>query len=87
MSKLKEKLTAAMSLPKEIALDLPVVTATGRGEVTVENYKNLMEFTETQIRIRTRDGVITVEGESLTLQQITTEILHITGRIGGVAWS
>jgi len=87
MQKLKEKLTAAMSLPKEIALDLPVVTATGRNELTVENYKNLIEFAETEIRIRIRDGVITVQGEGLILQQVTTEILHVSGKIGGVVWS
>ena len=83
MPSIKEKLTAAMSLPKEIALDLPVITATGRGELTVENFKNLTEFTETEIRIRTKDGTITVAGEGLTLKQVTTEMLHISGRIGG----
>jgi len=87
MQKLKEKVTSALSLPKEIALDLPIVTATGRGELVIENYKNLLEFAETQIRIRTREGIITVEGERLTLQQITTENLLVVGYIVSISYA
>ena len=86
MLNIKEKMANAMSLPKEIALDLTVVTSTGRGEVTVENYKNLLEFAETQIRIRTREGVIIIVGERLTLQHITTENLLILGRIASISY-
>ena len=75
-----------MSLPKEVALDLPVVLATGRGEITIENYKNLIEFTDQIIRIRTKEGVIKIEGERLILRQITSESLLITGRVSGILY-
>ena len=87
MLNIKEKMTNAMSLPKEIALDLPVLTTTGRGEVSIENYKNLLEFSETQIRIRTREGTITIQGERLILQQITTENLLIIGRVANISYT
>jgi len=86
MQKLKEKMTSALSLPKEIALDFPVVTATGRGELVVENYKNLLEFADAKIRIRTSESIITIEGERLTLQQITTENLSVAGRIVSISY-
>jgi len=86
MQNLKEKMATALSLPKEIALDMPVITTTGRGELSIENYKSLLEFTETKIRIRTRAGVVIVEGERLTLKQITAENLLITGRVAGVSY-
>ena len=86
MQKFKEKVASALALPKEIALDLPVVTATGRGELTIENYKNLLEFADTQIRIRTREGTITVTGEHLVLRQITTENLLVAGRIVSILY-
>jgi len=76
-----------LSLPKEIALDLPILMATGRGELNIENYKNLLEFTDTSIRIRTKDGVVTVEGGGLCLRQITTENILISGRISGILYS
>ena len=87
MSGVKEKLSNMLSLPKEIALDLPILMATGRGELNIENYKNLLEFTDTSIRIRTKDGVVTVEGGGLCLRQITTENILISGRISGILYS
>jgi len=80
----KEKIANSLSLPKEIALDLPLITATGHSEVAIENYKNLLEFSDTRIRIRTKEGVLTIEGERLLLRYVTTENLLITGRIMGI---
>jgi len=87
MRKVKEKLTNILSVPKEVALDLPVLFVTGRGEVNVENYKNLMEFTDKKIRLRTRDSIVTIEGEGLILRQVTTENVLVAGKITGILYS
>ena len=84
--KVKEKLTHALALPKEIALDMPLIIATGRGELNIENYKSLLEFSETKIRVHTSAGLLCVEGNGLLLRQMTTENLIITGRISGIYW-
>jgi len=86
MKKIRERLAVQLSLPKEIALNLPLITIVGRGEMVIENYKNLAEFSDTQVRVRTSDGLITVQGERLNLQQITSENLLISGRISGVLY-
>jgi len=86
MPAVREKLSNSLSLPKEITLDLPVLMATGRNELSIENYKNLIEFTDKLIRIRTKDSNIAIEGEGLTLRQITTENILITGRISGILY-
>jgi len=87
MQKIKEKVVSSLSLPKEIALDMPVVQATGRGELLIENYKNLLEFTDTKIRARVKDYFITIEGERLALMQITSENLLINGMINSIVYS
>jgi len=87
LRKIKESITSFLSLPKEIALDLPLLTATGRNEVTIENYKNLIEFTETKIRIRTRDGAMTIEGQNLKLRQITTENVLVSGLVSKIDYT
>jgi len=87
MRGIKEKMTAVLSLPKDIVLDMPLVTAMGRGEINIENYKNLLEFTETMVRVSTKDGNMTIEGERLSLRQITTENLLISGRITGIFYT
>jgi sporulation protein YqfC len=84
--KVKEKLTNALSLPKEIALDMPLIIATGRGELAVENYKNLLEFSETKIRIHTSSGLLTIEGTRLHMKQITSENVFIEGNISSIYW-
>jgi len=87
LRKIKEKFTNILSVPKEVALDLPVLFVTGRGEVNIENYKNLMEFTDKKIRLRTRDSIVTIEGEGLILRQVTTENVLIVGKITGILYS
>jgi len=83
----REKMTSLLALPKEITLDMPLVMATGRGEVNVENYKNLLQFTDKHVRLGTKEGVMTIEGERLSLKQITTENILIGGRITGIKYS
>jgi len=87
MRSVKEQVASFLSLPKEVALDLPLVMATGRGEVNIENYKNLLEFTETKIRVRTREGTMTIEGERLKLRQVTTENVLVSGLISGIKYT
>ena len=86
MLNLRERAANFFSLPKEVALDLPLLTATGRGELSIENYKNLLEFSAEKIRIRTRDGIVDVTGEGLMLKQITSENVLVTGKISGVSF-
>jgi sporulation protein YqfC len=87
MRNVKEKMAGFFSLPKEIALDLPLLMATGRNEVNIENYKNLLEFSEKKIRVRTKDGIMTIEGERLKLRQITTENVLVSGLITGILYT
>jgi len=83
---MREKMTNLLSLPKEIALNLPLILATGRNEINIENYKNLIEFTDTKIRIQTSVGAFSIEGQSLNLKQITTEHILVTGKISSMNW-
>ena len=84
--RVKEKMTDLLSLPKEIALNLPLIMATGQDEINIENYKTLVEFTDTKIRIHTSIGMLTIEGQKLKLKQITTEHVLITGNIKKIHW-
>lgn len=86
MADMKEKLTTIFSLPKEIALDLPIIMATGQNELNIENYKTLLEFTDKKIRIRIKDNIVTIDGDNLSLKQVTTENILISGRIMGITY-
>jgi sporulation protein YqfC len=78
---IKEKIANLLTLPKEITLNLPLVVLTGRQERDIENYKGLLELTDTKIRVRTKIGLLVAEGHRLRLKQMTTENLLLIGDI------
>jgi len=81
---LREKIASALSLPGEIIMNVPLVSVMGKNEVNVENYKNLLEFTEEQIRINTTTGILKIEGRKLYIKRITSENILISGAIGNI---
>lgn len=78
---IKEQLTELLALPKEIILNLPQIILTGSGELSIENYKSIIEYTESKVRINTNSGVLLVEGNGLGLKQITAEHIIVVGNI------
>ena len=58
-----------LDLPKEVVLDLPLVSMVGQDEVTVENHKGLLEYSAETIRIATGAGRLLLTGEGLELKQ------------------
>ena len=77
----KLKFADLLGLPKEITLNLPLVILTGRRELDIENYKGILEYTETKIRINTRAGLLVAEGNKLCLTQLTAENVKLRGDI------
>lgn len=71
-------------MPKEILLDLPLITIVGSKEMSIENFKGIVEYTDDCIRVNTGAGVLKVQGRKLLLKQITSEIINISGVIKSV---
>jgi len=78
---LKEKMAELLELPKEIVLDLPKITMFGNKNLIVENYKGIIEYDNSRIRVNTGKGIIRVTGEGLIIKEITSEDLMIDGEI------
>ena len=76
------KITSALELPKEVMMNLPLITLIGKEDITVENYKSLLEYSEERIRINTSAGILRIEGKKLVLKQITSDNIVIAGNIG-----
>jgi len=68
-------------LPKEIVLNLPLISVVGNQELNVENYKSVMEYSEEIVRINTSCGVLKVEGRKLVLRHMTSEVVTISGTL------
>ena len=83
---IKQTLTNMLDLPKEITMNLPLISIIGNEELFIENYKGVIEYTEEKIRVNTACGVLKIDGRKLFLKQITAESITITGNIGGLEY-
>ena len=81
LKKLKEKAVFVSKMPKDITLGLPLITMAGNIEITVENFKGIIEYSDETIRIKVKNGIVAIEGSKLFLTQVTSEIINITGTI------
>lgn len=78
---LKKKVTDMLELPKEIVLNLPLISMIGNEEMHIENYKGILEYDAERIRIYTGNGILKLEGRGLHLKTMTTEEIIIKGAI------
>lgn len=78
---LKEKLTEMLELPKEIVLNVPKLTMIGNKDIVIENYKGIVEYDESRVRINTGIGVIKITGDRMAIREITSEDIMVIGNI------
>ncbi len=78
---LKEKVTEILELPKEVILDLPKITLVGAGNLILENYKGIIEYSEERVRINTSIGIVKITGSRLVIKEITSEDIMVDGDI------
>ncbi|MGB8453725.1 MAG: sporulation protein YqfC [Anaerocolumna sp.] len=76
-----EILSSQLKLPSDMLAGAPIVTAIGRNEVCIENYKGILEYNSTLIKILTKIGSIHIEGKNLNISYFTNEEMKITGMI------
>ena len=79
-------MTDAAKMPKDVMLGVPIVTLTGRFEVNVENYRGIIEYTDTLIRIKSKNGQIKITGKQLQIAYYTNDEMKITGHVDKVEY-
>ena len=77
----KSNIVESLELPRDIFYGAVIVTAMGRGEVLVENYRGIIEYTREKIRLQAKGCQVTVRGERLAVEYYTHEEMKITGVI------
>ncbi len=78
---IKNKMSSALKVSEEIFENIPLVNLIGNSELTIENYKGIVLYSENKIRINTQIGIVTVNGSNLTLTRVLTEKISIKGKI------
>ena len=82
----KETFINHLELPKDLMLGAAIVTVTGRQEVLIANYKGILEYEDSFIRIQTKNCRIVISGSHLAIEYYTNEEIKITGFIDRVQY-
>lgn len=78
---LKEKFAEMLELPKEIVMNVPKMIMVGNSDLVIENYKGVIEYEPERIRLNTVTGVVKITGRMLTIREITSEDVMVSGDI------
>ena len=80
----KMKVTDMVGLPKDVTQGSSILTVIGNHELTLENYRGILEYSETLIRISTKNGKIIIKGNLLQILQYNHLDMNITGKIDAI---
>ncbi len=70
-----------MDLPVEVIKNLPCIYIKGNDEITIENYKGIIEYTEEAVKLNTKLGIVKIYGKKLNVKQITSDFVVLKGFI------
>ena len=83
---LTESLSQATKLPADILAGAPILMATGKYQITLENYRGLIEYTGCVIRVQTKTCRICIEGKNLNIDYFTNDEMRISGVIQAIRY-
>lgn len=79
-----KKVLSQISWPENPATELRV-TISGSDRALIENHRGIIEFSDSRVRLKCPGGETAVNGNGLSLEQISGTSLMVVGRICGVA--
>lgn len=82
----KKRVYEMLDLPAEADLVTPRITMTGNDMLLVENNQEAVSCRDTEVRLMTSLGILTIEGNALELKEFTEGRAFLTGRIRGLAF-
>ncbi len=70
-----------MTLPEDLALNLPKITLTGREDMVIENHRGIIECQPQRMRINLARGYLEITGQSLQIRSLCAEELQLVGTV------
>lgn len=84
--KLSKNVGEVLDFPPDVAGKGPRITITGRHEILVENYLEIIEFTEEEIHLNTTEGELYFTGKNFVLKTVLSTELRIGGEMISLAY-
>lgn len=81
------KLMADMlEIPRDLVLDLPKLTISGRTEIHLENHRGIIEYSLNRIRVNLSRGYLELEGEGFAIKALLPDEIFISGEIRSIKY-
>ncbi len=77
----KSRVSDAANIPKDVILGVPLIRMVGQEEFYIENYRGILEYTDTFIRVQTKIGQIHLSGKGLEIIYYTNDEMKVVGHI------
>lgn len=81
------KALSGVQIPMDIALRLPNIEITGNRQVYIENYKSILEYESSVIRLKLKNMQMVIEGVNLVIDYYTQQNMLITGKIKSIKFA
>jgi sporulation protein YqfC len=76
--------TLTTVLSEDVVLGAAIVTVLGNHEVCIENYRGIVEYTDSLIRVQTKSFQIRLSGKNLQIEYYTNDEMKIVGKLYGI---
>ncbi len=73
-----------LALPAEAISAAPLIQLHGRQCLSVENHGGILGYSDTEIRVAIKGGVLLVKGGDLSIGRMSRRCLEIRGHISGL---
>lgn len=77
----KANAAAAFRLPKDVIPGEALISFLGRQSVVIENYRSIILYTDTMIKLQAKTCRLTILGSRLVIEYYTSEEMRINGLI------
>ena len=81
-----EHLAGTLAVPQDILAESILISVYGRQCVRLENYKGILDYSDTQIKVWSRDGKIIITGKKIHISYCSDVELCIIGRISQIQY-
>ena len=85
-NKIREQVIEQLELPKDFLMGDALLTITGRRELLIENYRGILVYEDSFIKVQTKQCRITINGSGLSIAYYTNEEMKITGLIDSILY-
>lgn len=77
----KTAIVSALNLPEDVFIGEMILTFIGGHEMTVENYRSIVYYTDSVLKLQGKTTRLTVTGKELSIEYYDKEILKLAGQI------